>query len=66
MNSETKNCQNCKQDFIIEPDDFAFYGKMGVPTPIICPECRQQQRMLFRNFKTQIRKFSQFNVNFII
>lgn len=28
MNSETKNCQNCKSDFIIEPDDFSFYEKI--------------------------------------
>lgn len=27
MNSETKQCQNCKKDFTIEPDDFAFYEK---------------------------------------
>src|SRR3989344_3419888 len=24
---ETKQCQNCHEDFIIEPDDFAFYKK---------------------------------------
>ena len=31
MNSETKTCQNCKQSFIIEPEDFEFYEKMKVP-----------------------------------
>ena len=30
---ETKSCQNCKNDFIIEPDDFAFYDKIKVPPP---------------------------------
>src|SRR3989344_5506303 len=25
MNSEKRKCQNCKQNFVIEPDDFGFY-----------------------------------------
>ncbi len=53
---ENRTCQNCKQDFIIEPDDFGFYEKMNVPVPENCPKCRQQQRMLFRNFKTLYKR----------
>lgn len=49
MNSETKNCQNCKKDFTIEPEDFKFYEKIKVPSPTFCPECRFQRRMSFRN-----------------
>lgn len=49
MNSETKTCQNCKAQFTIEPDDFGFYEKMGVPAPKLCPECRFKRRALFRN-----------------
>ncbi len=49
MNSETKICQNCKQDFIIEPDDFAFYEKIKVPAPTFCPDCRTIRRMIFFN-----------------
>ena len=30
---ETKNCQNCKQDFTIDPDDFGFYEKIKIPPP---------------------------------
>ena len=44
MESETKNCQNCKKDFIIEPDDFGFYEKIKVPPPSLCPECRRINR----------------------
>ena len=47
--SETRTCQNCKKDFVIEPEDFKFYGKMQVPPPTFCPECRFQRRLLFRN-----------------
>lgn len=49
MTSETKNCQNCKNDFSIEPDDFSFYEKIQVPPPTFCPECRYQRRLTNRN-----------------
>jgi len=46
---QTKNCQNCKNDFIIEPDDFGFYEKINVPPPTFCPDCRNQRRLAWRN-----------------
>ena len=49
MDNVTKNCQNCKKDFIIEPEDFNFYEKIKVPAPTFCPECRNQRRMSWRN-----------------
>jgi hypothetical protein len=49
---ETKNCQNCKKDFEIMPDDISFYAKKDIPVPDLCPNCRQELRILFRNFKT--------------
>jgi len=52
MESQTKNCQNCKQDFIIEPDDFAFYEKIKVPPPTFCSDCRLQRKLAFRNERT--------------
>ena len=58
MNSQTKICQSCKNDFIIEPDDFLFYEKMKVPAPTFCPECRQRQRILIRNFRTLYKRNS--------
>ncbi len=42
---ETRVCQNCKSDFVIEPDDFGFYEKIKVPPPTFCPECRLVRRM---------------------
>ncbi len=53
---ETKQCQNCKNDFIIEPDDFSFYEKIKVPPPTFCPECRQQRRMSWRNERTLYKR----------
>ena len=49
--SKNKICQNCKKDFIIEPDDFGFYEKIKVPAPTFCPECRLQRRLGWRNEK---------------
>jgi len=49
MKNENKICQNCKQDFIIESDDFSFYEKMKTPPPTFCPMCRAQRRWTFRN-----------------
>ncbi|MDI6602738.1 MAG: hypothetical protein QME57_01280 [Patescibacteria group bacterium] len=40
MNQEIKQCQNCKKEFVIEPEDFLFYEKIKVPPPTWCPECR--------------------------
>lgn len=50
--NENRICQNCKQTFIIEPDDFLFYEKMRVPPPTFCPECRFKMRSLWRNETT--------------
>jgi len=47
MNSQTKVCQNCKNDFVIEPDDFAFYEKLGLPSPVLCPLCRTKYLLAF-------------------
>ncbi len=49
MNSETRTCQNCKGNFVIEPDDFSFYEKIHVPPPTFCPDCRKQRRLSWRN-----------------
>lgn len=68
MKTETENriCQNCKKDFVIEPDDFGFYEKKDVPIPEKCPECRQQIRTLFRNFKTLYKRPSSLSGEMII
>ncbi len=56
MNKELKNCQNCKNEFVIEPDDFDFYEKVKVPAPTFCPQCRLQRRWAWRNEWRLLRK----------
>lgn len=53
---ETKQCQNCKNNFTIEPDDFLFYEKMEVPAPTFCPECRLIRRLIMRNERTLYKR----------
>ena len=55
MNTEERNCQNCKQSFVIEPDDFSFYEKMKVPAPTWCPICRYKRRAIWRNARHLFR-----------
>ena len=65
MNSERKThsqssgstaCQNCQNEFKIEPEDFKFYDKIKVPPPTFCPECRDQRRWAFRNERNLYRR----------
>ena len=35
MNIEKRNCQNCKNDFVIDSDDFGFYEKIKVPRGVV-------------------------------
>jgi hypothetical protein len=45
----TKQCQNCKLEFIVEDEDLAYYKKIYVPPPTFCPECRIARRFTWRN-----------------
>ncbi len=47
--SENIVCRNCSKNFVIEPNDFSYYEKIGVLPPKDCPECRRQLRLAFRN-----------------
>ncbi|MFA4891162.1 MAG: hypothetical protein WC604_02305 [Candidatus Gracilibacteria bacterium] len=42
-------CKNCSKNFSITDDDLKFYKKVDVPPPTLCPQCRQQRRLSFRN-----------------
>src|SRR3990167_3553860 len=66
MASETRKCQNCKSDFIIEPEDFRFYEKISVPPPTWCPECRVVRRMVFRNERALYKRKCDFSKKEII
>jgi hypothetical protein len=56
MNSETKQCQNCNNTFIVESDDFVLYDKFKVPPPTFCFECRLIRRFSWRNNRSLYKR----------
>ena len=53
-----RTCRQCQQQFKITPDDLAFYENISpvfrgkkelIPPPLLCPLCRSQRRLSFRN-----------------
>jgi hypothetical protein len=60
---ENRNCQNCKKDFIIEPDDFGFYEKIKVPPPTFCPDCRFVRRLASSNERVLYKRKCDFSGN---
>ena len=61
MNQETKQCQNCKNEFVIESEDFDFYEKIKVPPPTWCPECRAIRRLAYRDFRVLYKRKCDFS-----
>ncbi len=53
---ETKQCQNCKQDFVLEQEDFSLFAKLKVPSPTFCPHCRWQRHLSFRNARNLYKR----------
>jgi len=54
--NKVQTCQNCNQNFTIEPSDFAFYEKMKVPPPTFCPDCRLVRRLVCRNMRSLYKR----------
>lgn len=42
-------CAHCQQSFKITDSDQTFYQEVKVPKPTLCPKCREQRRLSFRN-----------------
>ena len=59
--NQTKNCQNCKQDFVIDSADQEFYKKISVPPPTFCWLCRAQRRMAWRNERFLFKRKSDYS-----
>ena len=59
------NCKKCSQNFEITNNDLEFYKrvsptigteKYSIPSPTLCPDCRQQRRLSFRNERNLFRR----------
>ncbi len=51
-----KICKNCQTSFEITSDDQAFYARLAVPAPTLCPLCRFQRRLAWKNTNTFYRR----------
>src|ERR1044072_8382363 len=56
MNAETKNFKKCNARLAVEPDDLAFYERLGVPAPQSCWQCRFARRLLWRNERSLYKR----------
>lgn len=48
---ENRTCQNCKNEFVVDAQDFAFYERTQVPAPTWCPDCRFWRRTVWQNMR---------------
>lgn len=55
---ETKKCKSCEIEYNITDKDKDFYNRISpkfdgqkfeIPFPTLCPDCRQQRRLSWRN-----------------
>ncbi len=46
---KTKTCSVSGKEFVITDEDLAFYEKIGVGEPTLCPDERQKRRFSYRN-----------------
>jgi len=62
---QTKTCHQCQTSFEITQWDMEFYEKISptfagkqfsIPAPTLCPACRQQRRLAFRNERNLYRR----------
>ena len=67
---ETKQCKSCGVMFHITDKDMGFYDKVSpifggkkyqIPSPKLCPDCRQQRRYSWRNQRTLYRRICDFS-----
>ncbi len=69
---ETKICKHCWISFDITDKDLEFYEKISpifnwvkynIPTPKLCPDCRLQRRLSFRNVRKLYKRKSSLSWN---
>ena len=60
-----KTCKTCAARFTVREEDRAFYKRVSprideqiieIPAPQLCPDCRRQRRLAFRNQRTLYRR----------
>lgn len=49
-------CKNCQKEFTITDADRQFYNKINVLEPGLCPDCRCQERLVWRNERSLYKR----------
>ncbi len=62
----TTLCRNCQQTFSIDELDQNFLQKIQIPNPTLCPQCRMQRRMSWRNDRNLYERTCDFSGEKII
>lgn len=52
MANTQHTCKHCANEFTIFENDQEFYARISAPLPMICPQCRFQRRLAYRNERT--------------
>lgn len=47
-----QKCRKCSSRYLVSDEDRVFYSKLQLPSPALCPDCRVQRRMTWRNDRT--------------
>ncbi len=60
-----QSCKQCQANFTITDEDLVFYDKVSpvfngvkcsIPAPVLCPDCRHQRRITFRNDRNMYQR----------
>ena len=63
--TEMRECKQCQGTFEMTESDYQFLEKISptfagikyqIPSPTLCPDCRQQRRLSFRNERNLYRR----------
>ncbi|MFH0819278.1 MAG: hypothetical protein V1898_04750 [Patescibacteria group bacterium] len=46
---KNKQCRQCHKSFQITDQDLGFYNRIQVDSPQLCPDCRKQKRLTYKN-----------------
>jgi len=66
MKEEKRECESCKEEFTIYPDDFGFYEMIKVPAPVWCPQCRLLRRLNWLSYRILYKRKCDFTGENII
>ena len=49
-------CRDCNEDFVINPDEQAWYREKNYDLPKRCPACREMRRKMKSAYNSGVRK----------